>query len=126
MLPPEDVEWLQVALKEIDNLLRGLADFRPYSDLLSREDARLQTLLDHVVTTVRDARLLNTKAITRLDQAHQAALEEVKLAAETAARPPEPAPVVPPPAAGASAVADGPDHDGQSHGHARAAARRRP
>ena len=97
MLPAEDVEWLQVALQEIDTLLRGLSDFRPYSDLVSRDDARLQTLLDHVVTTVRDARTLNAKAVTRLGQAQQAAQEEARLAAEASARPPEPVPVVPVP-----------------------------
>ena len=97
MLPTEDAEWLQVALKEIDNLLRGLADFRPYGDLVSRDDPRLQMLLEHVVTTVRDARTLSAKAMTRLDQAQRVALEETQRTVELAARPPEPMPVVPTP-----------------------------
>ncbi len=97
MLPAEDAEWLQVALSEIDSLLRGLADFRQYGDLVSRDDPRLQTLLDHVVATVRDARMLSAKAVTRLDQARQTAREETRRAVEAAARPPEPAPIVPVP-----------------------------
>ncbi len=95
MLSIQDAEWLQVALKEIDGLLRGMADFRPYNDLVNRDDPRLQGLLEHIVTTVRDARVLNSKALTRLDDAHRAALEEARLAEEAAARPPEP--VVAPP-----------------------------
>ena len=102
MLPAEDAEWLQVALKETDTLLRSLADFRPFNDLVSRDDPRLQALLDHVVTTVRDARTLNAKAVARLDQAQQAAREEARLTAEAAAYPAElpavvPAPTVRPP-----------------------------
>ena len=95
MLSKQEVEWLQVALREIDGLLRGLADFRPYNDLVVRDDARLQSLLEHVVTTVRDARVLSAKALNRLDDAQQAALEETRMAAEIAARPPEPI-IVPP------------------------------
>ena len=95
MLSAQDVEWLQVALKEIDGLLRGMADFRPYNDLVTRDDPRLQMLLEQVVTTVRDARVLSAKALSRLDEARQAALEEARLAAEAAARPA--APVVPAP-----------------------------
>lgn len=98
MLSEQDVEWLRVALKEMDGLLRGLADFRPYNDLIIRDDPRLHTLVEHVVTTVRDARVLSTKALSRLDEAQQAAAEEARLAAEAAARPAAPAaPRVPPP-----------------------------
>ncbi len=97
MLSAQDVEWLQVALKEIDGLLRGMADFRPYNDLVSRDDARLHLLLDHVVTTVRDARMLNAKALTRLVDAQQAALEEARLDAEAKARPPAPVVAAPVP-----------------------------
>ncbi len=97
MLSAQDVEWLQVALKEIDGLLRGMTDFRPYNDLVNRDDPRLQMLLEQVVTTVRDARTLSSKALTRLDDARQASLEETRLAAEAATRPPVPmvAPTVP-------------------------------
>ncbi len=95
MISAQDAEWLQVALKEIDGLLRGMADFRPFNDLVNRDDARLQMLLEHVVTTVRDARMLSTKALTRLGDAQQAALAETRQAEEAAARPP--APVVVPP-----------------------------
>ena len=97
MLSARDVEFLQFALKEIDGLLRGMADFRPYNDLISRDDARLQMLLEQVVTGVRDARVLSAKAMTRLDEAHQSALEETRMAAEAAARPPAPAVAAPVP-----------------------------
>ena len=97
MLSAQDAEFLQVALKEIDGLLRSLADFRPYGDLVTRDDPRLQMLLDQVVTTIKEARVLSAKAVTRLDQARQGALEETRLAAEAAARPPAPVVVPPPP-----------------------------
>ena len=97
MLSAQDVEWLQVALKEIDGLLRGLVDFRPYNDLVTRDDPRLQMLLEQVVTTVRDARVLSTKALTRLDDSYQAAQEEARLAVEAASRPPAPPVVAPAP-----------------------------
>ena len=90
MLSAQDVEWLQVALKEIDSLLRGMADFRPYNDLVTKDDPRLQMLLEQVVTTVQSARVLSTKALTRLNEAQQVSLEEARLAAEAAARPPVP------------------------------------
>ena len=44
MLSAEELEWLNVALKEIDGLLRGMADFRQFPDLLQRDDARLDAL----------------------------------------------------------------------------------
>ena len=90
MLSAPDAEFLQFALKEIDGLLRGLADFRPYNDLVIRDDPRLQMLLEHVVTTVRDARVLNSKALSRLDEAQRTALDEARQAAEVAALPPAP------------------------------------
>lgn len=95
MISAQDVEWLQVALREMDGLLRGMADFRPYHDLVSREDPRLQMLLEQVVTNVQAARVLSTKALSRLDDAQQSAQEEARLAAEAATRPVTPA--APPP-----------------------------
>ena len=125
MLSNQEVEWLQVALREIDGLLRGLADFRPYNDLVVRDDARLQSLLEHVVTTVRDARVLSAKALSRLDDAHQTSLEEARMASEAAGAPAR-TDNRPARADGASADANGANHDGESHRNARTGARRRP
>lgn len=94
MLTAQDAEWLQVALTEIDGLLRGMVDFRPYNDLIAQDDPRLQMLLEQVVTSVQSARVLSTKALTRLDEARQSALEEARLATEAAARPSTPTKVV--------------------------------
>ena len=59
MLSPEELDWLKVALKQTDDLLRGMADFREYPDLLNRRDAQVESLLDQIVHGVRDARLIN-------------------------------------------------------------------
>ena len=84
MLSAEELEWLAGALKDIDGLLRGLTDFRQFPDLISRNDALLDVFLDHVVTSVRDARQVNARAIERLDNARHALAEETQMAADEA------------------------------------------
>ena len=84
MLSPEELAWLNSALGEIDGLLRGMADFRQFPDLLNRNDARLETLLEHVVTSVRDARLVTARVRTRIEDAQTAADEEERQTAEAA------------------------------------------
>ncbi len=107
MLAPEELEWLANAMREIDGLLRGMADFRQFPDLIQRDDARLEALLDHVVTSVRDARLLSARAIERLDDARQTLAEEAREEDEASRRreaalavagEPAPIPTVQPPA----------------------------
>ena len=97
MLSSEELDWLKVALQETDALLRGLADFREYPDLLNRDDARLEMLLEHIVTSVADARLLNSKALSRIEDARQEAAERARqLAEEEQRRSLEPEPPAPP------------------------------
>ena len=86
---------MKVALKENDDLLRGLSDFRQYPELLNRQDAQLEARLEHIVTSVRDARLINSKALARIEDARSEATELARQAAEEEARKmrePEPAP----------------------------------
>lgn len=86
---------MQAKLRNIDDLLRGMADFREYPELLVRDDATLQRFLEHVVHGVQDARTLSMQAIRRLEDAQQAGHEEARLATEAAANPaPEPEPLV--------------------------------
>ena len=95
MLSSEELDWLKVALQETDALLRGMADFRQYPDLLNRNDARLETLLEHIVTSVADARMLNSKALARIEDARQQAEEQTRQVAEEESRrtqEPEPSP----------------------------------
>ena len=97
MLSGEEMGWLEAKLRNIDDLLRGLADFREYPELLVSDDESLQRYLEHVVGSVQDARTLSTKVIKRLEDARQSGEEEARLAAEAAANPapePEPEPVV--------------------------------
>ena len=92
MLSIKELEWLGETLRDVDGLLRGLSDFRAYPDLLHREDEAVQSLLDRIIHNVQDARLLNGKAIDRLDEERESVLEEareVARAAEVAALPPE-------------------------------------
>ncbi len=95
MLSSEELDWLKVALQETDDLLRGMADFREYPDLLNRDDARLEALLEHIVTSVHDARLLTSKALARIDDASREASEQAREVAEEEdrkTREPEPTP----------------------------------
>ena len=97
MLSADEMHWLQNTFKNVDELLRGLSDFREYPDLLVSDDENLQRYLDHVVSSVQDARTLSAKAIARLEDAQQANVEETRLATEAAAAvpvEPEPEPVV--------------------------------
>ena len=82
MLSSEEWDWLKTALQETDNLLRGMADFRQYPDLLNRNDARLEALLEHVVTSVADARALNSQVLARIEDARHEATEAARRAAE--------------------------------------------
>ena len=84
MIPPEELDWLADALRGIDGLLSGMADFRQFPDLIQRDDARLDALLQHVIASVRDARQLSARAIARLDDARQTLAEEARQAAEEA------------------------------------------
>ncbi len=102
-LSTEETARLQGALRTVDGLLRGLADFRQYPELLVSEDATLQRFLEHLVNSVQDARKFSAQAIDLLEETRQAGIEEERLAAEAAARPPqerapEPAVTVRPPA----------------------------
>ena len=96
MLSSEELDWLKTALQETDNLLRGMADFRQYPDLLNRNDARLEALLEHIVTSVADARTLNSQALTRIEDARHAAAEAaLRAAEEEQSRTQEPEPPAP-------------------------------
>ena len=95
MLSSEELDWLRVALQETDGLLRGMADFREYADLLNRHDARLEAFLEHIVTSVRDARTLNSKALVRIEHAYSdlaAQAQDAVDAEERRTREPEAAP----------------------------------
>ena len=84
-------------VRNIDDLLRGMSDFRDYPALLVSDDEDLQRFLEHIVNGVQDARALSLKAINRLEAARQADAEETRLAAIAAAAPPPdpvPEPVV--------------------------------
>ncbi len=101
MLNPEELEWLHVALREIDLMLGSLTDLRSYPGLVEREDPPLERYLEHVIHTVRNARLLSAKASEKVEVALEEAAEESQRfarEAEEAARPvavaPEPEPVV--------------------------------
>ena len=69
MLSIKELEWLSGTLKDVDGLLRGLSDFRAYPELLHRDDEAVQSLLERIVHSVQNARLLSGKAIQRLDEA---------------------------------------------------------
>ena len=101
MLSEEELEWLSGAIKDIDDLLRGMADFRRFPDLINRDDAPLDAYLEHVVASVRDARLLSARTLERLEDARSQLAEETRQAEEAAQQaaarnspePPPPTPV---------------------------------
>lgn len=98
ILSTDAADQLQSTLRSIEGLLRGLADFRPYPELLVSDDPTLQRFLEHVVNGVQDARKLNEQALARLDEARQAGAEAERLAAEPPVEPaPEPTVTVRPP-----------------------------
>lgn len=86
MLSSEELDWLKVALQQTDELLRGMADFRDYPDVLNRRDGQIEGLLDQVVNGVRDARLINSKALARIEEAIDETRETARVAAEEEAR----------------------------------------
>ena len=88
MLSAEELAWLQGTFQHVDELLRGMADFREYPELVVSDDENVQRLLEHILHSVQDARTLSTKAIARLADARLADIEEARLAAEAAAAPP--------------------------------------
>ena len=96
MLSIKELEWLSGTLKDIDGLLRGMSDFRAYPELLHRDDDAVQSLLERIVHSVQNARLLGGKALERIDGARadmaEAALQEAETA-RVAAAPAEAAPV---------------------------------
>ena len=69
MLSIKELEWLSGTLKDIDGLLRGLSDFRAYPELLHRDDEAVQSLLERIVHSVQNARLLGGKALERVEGA---------------------------------------------------------
>ncbi len=69
MLNFAELEWLNVAMREIDQMIGSLSDFRQYPGLVNREDPHLHGYLEHVVHTVRDARLLNSKVAEKIGEA---------------------------------------------------------
>ena len=71
MLSIKELEWLSGTLKDIDGLLRGLSDFRAYPELLHRDDEAVQSLLERIVHSVQNARLLGGKALERIDGARE-------------------------------------------------------
>ena len=87
MLSAEEMEWLQGTWQGVDDLLRGMADFRQYPELVISEDENVQRLLEHIVHSVQEARTLSAQALSRLTDARQADLEEARLATEAAANP---------------------------------------
>ena len=96
MLSIKELEWLSGTLKDIDGLLRGMSDFRAYPELLHRDDDAVQSLLERIVHSVQNARLLGGKALERIDGARADMAEAARQEAETAreaAAPAEAAPV---------------------------------
>lgn len=97
MLSAEEMKALHNAFQDVDHILRGMSDFREYPELLVSDDETLQRFLEHIVLSVRDARKVSAKAISQLENARQAEIEEARLAAEALAAPPsepEPEPLV--------------------------------
>ena len=84
MLSIKELEWLGGTLKEIDGLMRGLSDFRAYPELLHRDDDAVQSLLERIVHNVQNARLLNERALDRIDSARESMLEEEQQAVRQA------------------------------------------
>ena len=97
MVSNQEVESFQAALQNIDELLRAMADFRQYPELLVSEDETLQRFLESLVGRVQDARTVSAHTLARLDDVLQASQEEDWQAAQTVLEPdsePEPEPVV--------------------------------
>ena len=84
MLSIKELEWLSGTLKDIDGLLRGLSDFRAYPDLLHRDDEAVQSLLERIVHSVQNARLLGGKALERIDEARAGMIEADRQEAQAA------------------------------------------
>ena len=84
MLSIKELEWLSGTLKDIDGLLRGLSDFRAYPELLHRDDEAVQSLLERIVHSVQNARLLGGKALERIDGAREDMAEADRQEAQAA------------------------------------------
>ena len=97
MLSIKELEWLSGTLKDVDGLLRGLSDFRAYPELLHRDDEAVQSLLERIVHSVQNARLLSGKAIERIDEARADLAEQDRQQALAAREAAVPAEVAPPP-----------------------------
>ena len=96
MLSIKELEWLSGTLKDIDGLLRGMSDFRAYPELLHRDDDAVQSLLERIVHSVQNARLLGGKALERIDGAHADMVEADRQEAEAAREAAAPAEVTMP------------------------------
>ena len=97
MLSIKELEWLSGTLKDIDGLLRGMSDFRAYPELLHRDDDAVQSLLERIVYSVQNARLLGGKALERIDGARADMVEAAHQEAEAAREAAAPAEVATPP-----------------------------
>lgn len=97
MLNPEELEWLGVALREIDQMLGSLSDLRGYPGLIDTDNPHLQRYLEHVIQTVRDARLLSGKAFEKVEEAAEDAAEEARQRARAVAEAAHPSEPEPPP-----------------------------
>lgn len=63
----EEIGAILARARLLHETLRAMADFRQFPALLDRTEPEVQAFLDHVVASVRDARLLNAKVIDRLE-----------------------------------------------------------
>ena len=96
MLSIKELEWLSGTLKDIDGLLRGMSDFRAYPELLHRDDDAVQSLLERIVHSVQNARLLGGKALERIEGAHADMVEADRQEAEATREAAAPAEVTTP------------------------------
>jgi CheY-like chemotaxis protein len=94
----QDLEQITAEVRQLDQLLRGLSDFRPYSGLINRpNDPEFQTFLDHVVASVRDGRMLSGKALAALEEALAEAQSPPLEVSDEPPDEPEPPPLIGPP-----------------------------
>ena len=83
MLSPEALNHLRVSLAELDGLLAGLTDFRPFPDLLTDDDPQVQGMVERTILTVREARDLTAQLHAGLGALDVAALTAVPARGET-------------------------------------------
>jgi CheY-like chemotaxis protein len=76
---------LRASLAELDGLLAGLADFRPFPDLLTDDDPQVQRIVERTIVTVREARDLTAQIHAGLAALEGMALTAVSLENESGA-----------------------------------------